>query len=76
MNRLGYEEVCLKSDNDPSCRQLQESLIATKSALGLRTLSAYAPAGVGHATGNARVERMIQTIRGQATCLRLDVEKN
>ena len=67
LSRLGYDEVCR--------RQLQESSIATRANLGLRTLSAYAPAGPGHAAGNARVERMIQTIRRQAMCLRLDVEK-
>lgn len=73
---MGYDDVCLKSDNEPSCKQLQESIIATRAALGLRTLSSYAPAGVGHATGNARVERMIQKIRRQAMCLRLDIEKS
>ena len=76
LGRLGYEEVCLKSDNEPSCKQLQESVIVTRARLGLKTLSMYNPPGPGHETANARVERMIQTVRRQAMCLRLTVEKN
>ena len=60
---LGYDDVMLRCDNEPSVLQLQRLVVQAGKQMGLRT-QACTPSAYEH--GNALAENGIQRIRGLA----------
>ena len=60
---LGYSDVMLRCDNEPTVLQLQRLVVQARQQMGLRT-QACTPSAYQH--GNALAENAIQRIRGLA----------
>ena len=63
---LGYNQVMLRCDNEPSILQTQRMVVQARQAMGLETL-ACTPAAYQH--GNSLAENAIQRIGGLAGSL-------
>ena len=63
---LGYNQVMLRCDNEPSILQIQRLVVQACQAMGLETL-ACTPAAYQH--GNSLAENAVQRIRGLAGSL-------
>ena len=60
---LGYNDVMLRCDNEPTVLQLQRLVVQSRQQMGLRT-QACTPSAYQH--GNALAENALQRIRGLA----------
>ena len=70
---LGYQEVCLRTDNEPAALSLLEACRKALKGLGVHTTVELVVPGNKEANGAAEVT--VQTIRNQANLLMEQIEK-